>query len=124
MIRLPPSKSMPRLSCLVAKASAPTSRMQPESVKKYLLARLKSKCQRTRCSGRAPSAAGERMKRARPNSPRKACVKTTAVNSEAIVPTPRVKAKPFTFEVASANRMNAVIRVITFASMIVAMPRR
>ena len=93
-------------------------------MKKYLLARLKSKCQRTRCSVRAPSAAGERMKRARPNSPRNAWVKTTAVNREAIVPTPRVKAKPFTFEVASAKRMNAVISVITFASMIVAMPRR
>jgi hypothetical protein len=124
VIRLPPSKSIPRLSCLVANESAPTSRMQPERLKKYLLARLKSKCQRTRCSGRAPSAAGERMKRARPNRPRKACVKTTAVNREAIVPTPSVKAKPFTFAVARANKMNAVIRVITFASMIVAMPRR
>jgi hypothetical protein len=45
------------------------------------------------------------------------------VNSEAIVPTPSVNANPFTFAVASANRMNAVIRVITFASMIVAIPR-
>ena len=51
-------------------------------------------------------------------------MKTTAVNSEAIVPTPRVNANPLTFEVASAKRMNAVISVITFASMIVAMPRR
>ncbi len=51
-------------------------------------------------------------------------MKTTAVNSETIVPTPRVKAKPLTSEVASTKRMNAVSRVITFASMIVAMPRR
>jgi hypothetical protein len=114
---------MPRLSCLVAKDIAPTKRMQPEKVKKYLLALLKSKCQRTRCPP-APSAAGERMKRARPNSPRKAWVNTTAVNREAIVPTPSVNANPFTFAVASAKRMNAVISVITFASTIVAMPRR
>ena len=51
-------------------------------------------------------------------------MKTTAVNRDAIVPTPRTNAKPFTFEVASANRMNAVIRVITFASTIVAIPLR
>ena len=51
-------------------------------------------------------------------------MKTTAVNREAIVPTPSVKAKPLTFDVASAKRMNAVISVMTFASMIVAMPRR
>ena len=49
---------------------------------------------------------------------------STAVNSEVIVPTPRTNAKPFTPAVASTKRMNAVIRVITFASMIVAMPRR
>ncbi len=51
-------------------------------------------------------------------------MKTTAVNNEAIVPTPRVKAKPFTPAVESTKRMNAVIRMITFASMIVAMPFR
>ena len=49
---------------------------------------------------------------------------TTAVSSETIVPTPSVNAKPFTPAVASTKRMNAVIRVITFASMIVAIPLR
>ena len=49
---------------------------------------------------------------------------TTAVNSETIVPTPSVNANPFTPAVASTNRMNAVISVITFASMIVAIPLR
>jgi hypothetical protein len=53
-----------------------------------------------------------------------AWVKTTAVSSETIVPTPNVNAKPFTPAVASTKRMNAVIIVTTFASMIVAMPRR
>ena len=48
---------------------------------------------------------------------------STAVNSETSVPTPSVKAKPFTPAVASTNRMKAVISVTTFASMIVAMPR-
>ena len=51
-------------------------------------------------------------------------MKTTAVNSEAIVPTPSVKAKPLTPAVERTNRMKAVISVITFASMIVAMPLR
>ena len=34
VMRLPPLKSMPRLSCLVANEIAPISRMQPESEKK------------------------------------------------------------------------------------------
>ena len=55
--------------------------------------------------------------------PSTACVNTTAVNSDTSVPTPSVNAKPFTPAVASTNRMNAVISVTTFASMIVAMPR-
>ena len=50
-------------------------------------------------------------------------MKSTAVNSETIVPMPSVKAKPLTPAVASPKRMNAVSRVMTFASMIVAMPR-
>ena len=48
----------------------------------------------------------------------------TAVNSETIVPIPSVKANPLTPALASTNRMNAVSRVITFASMIVAIPLR
>ena len=55
--------------------------------------------------------------------PSSAWVKTTAVSSETIVPTPRVKAKPLTPEVASTKRMKAVSRVMTLASMIVLMPR-
>ena len=124
MIRVPDSKSMPRLSPWVANAKAPIIRIAPEIEKKYLEAPVKSKCQRTRCSGEAPSSFGERIQRARPKTPRTAWVKTTAVNSETIVPTPSVNAKPFTPEVASTNRMKAVIRVITFASMIVPMPLR
>ena len=123
VMRLPDSKSRPRLSPRTAKESAPTSRMTPEKEKKYLLMPVKSKCQRTRSSV-APRKAGERMNPARPNRPRKAWVKTTAVNREAIVPTPSVKAKPLTPAVESTNRMKAVISTITFASMIVAMPLR
>ena len=51
-------------------------------------------------------------------------MKRTAVNSETIVPMPSVNAKPLTPAVASTNRMNAVISVITFASTIVAIPLR
>ena len=46
------------------------------------------------------------------------------MNSETIVPIPSVNAKPLTPAVASPKRMNAVSRVITFASMIVAIPLR
>ena len=49
---------------------------------------------------------------------------STAVNSETIVPTPRVNANPLTPAVASTKRMNAVNRVITLASTIVAIPLR
>ena len=47
LIRVPDSKSMPKLSCLVASASAPTSRITPEIEKNQRLAPMKSKCQRT-----------------------------------------------------------------------------
>ena len=60
----------------------------------------------------------------RPSEPRIACVKSTAVSSETIVPMPRVNAESFTPAVASTKRMNAVNSVITFASTIVAMPLR
>ena len=46
----------------------------------------------------------------------------TAVRNETIVPTPRVKANPFTPAVARMNRMNAVISVTTLASMIAVRP--
>ena len=58
------------------------------------------------------------------DSPRIACVKSTAVNRETIVPMPSVKANPLTPAVASPKRMNAVSRMITFASTIVAIPLR
>ena len=45
------------------------------------------------------------------------------MNSETSVPMPRTNAKPFTPAVARMNRMNAVMNVTTFASMIAAMPR-
>ena len=83
---------------------------------------MKSKCQRTRCPA-APRALGERSSRERLMLPSSAWVKTTAVSSETIVPTPRVKAKPLTPAVASTKRMKAVSRVTTLASMIVAIPR-
>ena len=84
---------------------------------------MKSKFQRSP-SPEAPSAAGERMNRARPKTPSIACVNRTAVNRETIVPMPSVNAKPLTPAEARTKRMNAVISVITFASMIVAIPLR
>ena len=71
----------------------------------------------------APSTALLCSSRERPIVPSIAWVNTTAVNSDTSVPTPRVKAKPLTPAVASTNRMNAVISVTTFASMIVAILR-
>ncbi len=91
-------------------------------MKNQRLAPMKSKCQRTPWPV-APSTFGELRKRVRLILPSSAWVKTTAVSSETIVPTPRVKAKPLTPAVARTKRMNAVSRVTTLASMIVAMPR-
>ena len=62
------------------------------------------------------------MSRERPIVPRIACVASTAVKSETIVPTPSVNAKPLTPAVASTKRMNATMNVTTFASMIAVRP--
>ena len=86
---------MPKLSWFVANEIAPISRITPEIEKNQRLAPEKSKCQRTRSSP-APRNAGERRIRVRPSAPSTARVKTTAVNSETIMPTPSVKAKPLT----------------------------
>ena len=71
----------------------------------------------------APSCAGLEMKRERDMTPSAACVASTAVNSETIVPMPSVRAKPFTSALESTNRMNATMIVTTFASTIAANPR-
>ncbi len=92
-------------------------------MKNQRLAPMKSKCQRTRFPP-APRALGELSRRDRLMLLSSAWVKTTAVSSETIVPTPRVKANPLTPAVASTKRMKAVIRVTTLASTIVAIPRR
>ncbi len=97
--------------------------MQPETEKNQRLAPMKSKCQRTPWRVE-PRAAGERSRRVRLIEPSSAWVKTTAVSSETIVPTPSTKAKPLTPAVASTKRTKAVSRVTTLASMIVAIPRR
>ena len=112
---------MPRLSCFVANATAPTARISPDIAKKYRDARVKSN---VHClpSPEAPSRLGLLRIRERPSTPRIACVNRTAVNSETIVPIPSVNANPLTPADARTKRMNAVSRVITFASMIVAMP--
>ena len=107
----------------MASASAPITRIVPESEKNQRLAPMKSKCQRIRWRV-APSTLGERSSRVRLMLSSSAWVKTTAVSSETIVPTPSVKAKPLTPAVASTKRMKAVSIVTTLASTIVAMPRR
>ena len=70
----------------------------------------------------APSADGLWITREFPIVMRIACVASTAVNSETIVPMPSVNANPLTSAVASTNRMNAVMIVTTFASMIAVSP--
>ncbi len=94
-IRVPDSKSMPRLSRLVAKAIAPIARITPETEKNHFEAPVKSKFH-LRPSPLAPRKLGERRTRERPRTPSTAWVKRTAVNSETIVPMPSVNAKPFT----------------------------
>ena len=51
-----------------------------------------------------------------------ACVASTAVNSDTIVPMPSTNAKPLTPAVARMKRMNATSSVTMFASTIVAKP--
>ena len=72
----------------------------------------------------APRAEGREITREEPIVVRIAWVAITAVNSDTKVPMPRVRAKPLTSEVASTNRMNAVMIVTTLASMIALRPLR
>ncbi len=57
LIRVPDSKSMPKLRPRVENAIAPTSRIAPDIEKNQRLAPAKSKCQRTRSSP-APTSFG------------------------------------------------------------------
>ena len=70
----------------------------------------------------APSALGLCSSREPRIVSRIACVASTAVNSDTIVPTPSTNAKPFTPAVARMKRMNATSSVTMFASTIVAKP--
>ena len=122
LILVPDSKSIPKLSWLVANESALTTRITPEIEKNQRLAPAKLRCH-CRAFSRAPRKAGERRIGLRPSNPSTARVKITAVSSETIVPIPSVKAKPLTPAVASPKSTNAVSSVITLASMIVLIPR-
>ncbi len=114
---------MPKFSPLPPIASAPISRIVPDSEKNHFDAPMKSNVQpfclrrgaerRRMCDQRASGS----------STPSAACVASTAVNSDTSVPMPSVNAKPLTSAVASANRMNAVMNVTTLASTIAAKPR-
>ena len=121
VMRVPEVKSIPRFKPLPPIASAPISRITPDIEKKYLDAPMKSNFH-VRFSPPAPSIDGLEIVRELPITLRIACVAMTAVNSETNVPIPSVNAKPWTSEVASTNRMNAVMIVTTFASMIAVRP--
>ena len=118
LIRVPDSKSMPKLMPSTAIARAPAAMITPEAEKKYRDMPVKSKRQRPP-SPPAPSAQRERRSRVRAIEPRIAEVASTAVKRDTIVPIPRVKAKPLTPAVASVKRMNATPIVTTLASTIV-----
>ena len=121
--RVPEVKSSPRLSPLTPTASAPTSKITPENEKNHFEAPMKS--QRNRCRLEcAPSIAGLETAFERASVPSTACVNRTAVRNETSVPTPSVKAKPFTPAVASMKRMNATMNVTTLASIIAESPLR
>ena len=121
-MRVPDLKSMPRFRPLPPIASAPTSRIVPDSEKNHFDAPMKSKRPARLPCRAAPSADGWATSPRAPIDAEAACVASTAVNSETSVPMPSVNAKPLTSEVASANRMNAVMNVTTFASTIAAKP--
>ena len=118
-MRVPDSKSMPKLIPSVEIAIAPTARIAPDSEKNQRAFPMKSNFQPFVSLVATPSALGRRRMRVRASEPRIAEVASTAVKSDTSVPTPSVKAKPLTPAVASVNRMKATPIVTTFASMIV-----
>ena len=120
-MRVPALKSMPKFSPLPPIARAPISRIVPDSEKNHFEAPMKSNVQPFPRRA-APSAAGCETNRERLITPSAAWVASTAVNSDTSVPMPSMNANPLTSAVASANRMNAVMNVTTFASMIAANP--
>ena len=121
-MRVPDLKSIPKFSPLPPIASAPTSRIVPDSEKNHFEAPMKSNVHPRRLRP-APRAEGRATRRDLPIAPSAACVASTAVNSDTSVPIPSVNANPLTSAVASANRMNAVMNVTTLASTIAAKPR-
>ena len=118
---VPDVKSIPRFSPRPPMASAPTSRITPESVKKNFEFPMKSKVI-LRLGLPAPSADGRAISFVSPAVIMIAWVASTAVNSDTIVPIPSMKAKPCTDWVESTNRMNATMIVTTLASMIADRP--
>ena len=120
VIRVPPSKSMPKFRPLMAMASAQTSRITPDIEKNQRDLPMKSN--RTGLESRDPRAARERSTRVPRSEYRIACVASTAVNIERITPTASVSAKPWTPADASTNRMKATRTVTMFASMIAVRP--
>ena len=106
---------------LPAIASAPISRITPETEKNHFDAPMKSKV--ILCFAcPAPSAdlllRSFVLRRLRMI----AWVASTAVNSDSIVPIPSTKAKPLTPAVARMKRMNATSSVTMLASTIVEKP--
>ena len=117
-MRVPDSKSMPKLSPSVAIAMAPAAMIAPDAEKNQRELPMKSKLQPLLCLP-TPRALGRRSSRVLASAPRIAEVASTAVKSDTIVPIPSVKANPLTPPVASVNRMKATPIVTTFASMMV-----
>jgi hypothetical protein len=118
LIRVPDSKSIPKLIPLPAIASEPITRITPDIEKNHFDLPMKSNVH-GRPSPWAPSAKREFSNRVRLSDPMRADVNRTAVKSDVRVPTPSVNAKPLMPAVASMKRMNATPIVQTFASMIV-----
>ena len=121
VIRVPDSKSMPKFSPLAPIASAQISRSTPDIAKNHFEFPMKSNVIGLRCLP-APSADGRCSTRLPRIESRIACVASTAVKRDTIVPTPSTNAKPFTPAVARMKRMKATSSVTTFASTIVAKP--
>src|SRR5262249_9783299 len=95
VIRVPEVKSIPRFSPRPPIASAPISRITPDSEKNHFDAPMKSNVQ-DRFFGPAPSADGREIIRELPIVIRIAWVAMTAVNSDTNVPMPSVNANPLT----------------------------
>ena len=114
---------MPKFRPLPPIASAPISRITPDSGEEPLRRAHEVEASTSGASAcRRRARSGCEIRRRAAHRAEDRLGRSTAVNSETSVPMPSMNAKPLTPAVARTNRMNAIMNVTTFASMIAVRP--